>query len=60
MVSFQLLLQPCNNVFAYSIYGTGGEVERNNLQVDWGRDVTGNGYTTINVQAAHAHPAQLG
>lgn len=57
MVSFQLLLQLYNNVFAYIIYGTGGEVERSNLQVDWDSDVTGKGYNMINV---HAHPSQLG
>ena len=52
MVRFQLLLQPYNNVFAYSIYGTGREVERSNSQVDWDSNVTGKGHAVMNVQAA--------
>lgn len=52
MARFQLLPQPYNNVFPYSIYGTGREVERSNSQVDWDSDVTRKGHAVINVQPA--------
>lgn len=53
MARFQLLPQPYNNVFPYSIYGTGREVERSNSQVDWDSDVTRKGHAVINVQPAY-------
>lgn len=39
-------------MFAYSIYETGREVERNHSQMDWDSDITGKGHAVTNVQSA--------
>lgn len=59
MVIFQMLLQPFNNVFASSIYGMGGEVEKSNSRGDGVSDVRGRGCAMTNIQAARSHPEQL-
>lgn len=62
LVRFQLLLQPCNNVFAHSIYGTGWEVGRRNPQEDWDSDLRGEGHAATVIQAAwhsqNKHPGE--